>query len=218
MTQPNDKDPHRTGQTAENGRPICGAKKRNGEPCGASPKKGFTRCHRHGGGSPRAKAAAKRRNTETAALEILGTIDPDAPREHPVETLLNLIQAKAAEIRWLRAKVREHTEEQLVWGLTQHRDGFGPEGIIDEKTYKAEQNMWWKLLREAESQLAQWTAAAAKAGVEERAITLAENQAQLLVTGINRILAALNLNSEQQKKVSTVVPKVLREIGEGQPA
>lgn len=111
-------DKFRTGQTAENGRPICGARKKNGDPCGASPKKGATRCYRHGGNSPRAKQAAKRRNAETAAREILGTIDPDAPREHPVETLLNLIQAKAAEVQWLRAIVKEMTEEQLTWGIT----------------------------------------------------------------------------------------------------
>lgn len=213
-----EQDLYRAGQTAENGRPICGAKKRNGEPCGASPKKGFTRCHRHGGGSPRAKAAAKRRNAETAAREILGTIDPDAPREHPVETLLNLIQAKAAEVQWLRSIIKDMTEEQLVWGATQKRSGFGPEGIIDETTEKADINIWWRLLREAEGQLAQWTAAAAKAGVEERAVTLAEDQALQLVTAINRILAQLQLTSDQQRMTSTVIPAVLREIGEGTAA
>jgi hypothetical protein len=215
MTKKKTDDRFRAGQTAENGRPICGAKKKDGNPCGASPKKGFTRCVRHGGNSPRAKAAAKRRNAETAAREILGTIDPDAPREHPVETLLNLIQAKAAEVQWLRTIIKEMTEEQLTWGIAQHRDGFGPEGIIDEKTYKAEMNVWWKTLREAENQLAQWTAAAAKAGVEERAVTLAEDQALQLVTAINRILAQLQLTSDQQRMTSTVIPAVLREIGEG---
>lgn len=211
-------DKFRPGQTAENGRPICGAKKKNGDPCGASPKKGHTRCHRHGGGSPRSKAAAKRRNAETAAREILGTIDPDAPREHPVETLLNLIQAKAAEVAWLRSIVKEQTEEQLVWGETQHKHGLGPEGIVDEHTEKAEQNIWWKLLREAEDQLADWLTKASRAGVEERAITLAEDQAMHLVTAINRILAQMQLTSEQQKLQSTIIPKVLREIGEGATA
>lgn len=215
-------DPYRTGQKDETGRPICGArltsKAKKDKPCGASPRKGATRCFRHGGNSPRAKAAAKRRNAETAAREILGTIDPTAPREHPVETLLNLIQAKAAEVQWLRALVKEQTEEELVWGVTQKRSGFGPEGIIDETTEKADINIWWKLLREAENQLAQWTAAAARAGVEERAVTLAEEQAMQLVTAINRILAQLQLTSDQQRMTSTVIPAVLREIGEGATA
>lgn len=207
-------DPYRTGQTAENGRPICGARKKNNQPCGASPKKGYTRCHRHGGAAPAAKRKAKQRNQENAAREILGTIDPDAPREHPVETLLNLIQAKAAEVAWLRSIVKEQTEEQLVWGEVEHQDGIGPMGVVDMKTYKAEQNQWWKLLREAENQLAQWTASAAKAGVEERAITLAEGHASMITTALNRVFAQLQLNAEQQKLIPIVVPTVLRELSE----
>lgn len=211
-------DKFRTGQTAENGRPICGARKKNQEPCGASPKKGYTRCHRHGGAAPNAKRAARRRNSENAAREILGTIDPNAPREHPVETLLNLIQAKAAEVAWLRNIVKEQTEEQLVWGETEHEHGIGPDGIIDKHTEKAEMNIWWRQLRTAEDQLASWLEKAAKAGVEERSITLAEDTAMQLVTAINRILAQMHLTAEQQKLQSTVIPAVLREIGEGKAA
>lgn len=208
------KDKYRAGQTAENGRPICGARKKNQDPCGASPKKGYTRCHRHGGAAPGAKRAAKRRNREAAAREILGTIDPDAPREHPVETLLNLIQAKAAEVAWLRSIVKEQTEEQLVWGETQKRSGFGPEGIIDETTEKAEMNIWWKQLRTAEDQLASWLEKAARAGVEERSIQLAEQHALLLTTALNRVFAALSLSSEQQRLIPQVVPPILRELSE----
>lgn len=208
-------DPFRAGQVADDGRPLCGARKKNGDPCGASPRKGATRCFRHGGNSPRARSAEKKRNQETAAREILGTIDPDAPREHPVETLLNLIQAKAAEVQWLRSIVKEQTEKNLVWHQTEHQDGIGPMGVVDMKTYKAEQHPYWKLLREAENQLADWLQKASRAGVEERAMTLAEDHAQILVTGINRILAQLQLTADQQRLVPEVVPVVLREIGEG---
>lgn len=211
-------DPYRTGQVNAQGAIVCGAKKRNGDPCMATPKKGHTRCHRHGGGSPRSKQAAKRRNAETAAREILGTIDPDAPREHPVETLLNLIQAKAAEVAWLRSIVKEQTEEQLVWGEAEHQEGIGPMGVVDVKTFKAEQHPYWKLLREAENQLASWTERAARAGVEERSITLAESHASLITTALNRVFAALHLNSEQQKLIPQVVPGILRELGEGATA
>lgn len=223
MTKKNtEQDPYRPGQKDDTGRPICGArltsKTKKDQPCGASPRKGATRCFRHGGNSPRAKAAAKRRNTETAALEILGTIDPDAPREHPVETLLNLIQAKAAEVQWLRAMVKQHTAKDLVWGEVSHEHGFGAEGIIDKRTEKAEMNIWWRQLRTAEDQLASWLEKAARAGVEERAMTLAGDTAMQLVTALNRVFAALSLSAEQQRLVPEVVPRILREISENKAA
>ena len=213
MTEPD----YSPGQTVENGRTICGAKKRDGQPCGASPARGHIRCRRHGGATPQAKAKAKARVVEAAARQILGTIDPDAPYEHPVETLMTLIRHKHAEVVWLRAVVRDLTEGELTWGLTEHRTGIGPEGPVDIETRKPEQNIWWKLLREAENQLASWTAAAAKAGVEEREVSLREDQALKISGAINQILAALHLTTDQQKLVPDVVPAALRAIEGGKP-
>lgn len=201
-----------TGQTAENGRPICGAKKKNGDPCGASPKKGYTRCHRHGGAAPGAKRAAKRRNSETAAREILGTIDPDAPREHPVETLLNLIQMQSAEVNYYRQIVKEHDEKQLMWTKTEHQEGLGPMGAVDMTTHRAEPSPWLNEYNAAKDRLAKYTSAAARAGVEDRAISLAEQHAEKIVTALNRVFAQLQLNSEQQRLIPEIVPTVLREL------
>ncbi|MGP9781843.1 hypothetical protein ACT3UQ_05210 [Glutamicibacter sp. AOP12-B1-11] len=116
------------------GKLICGAKKKNTDPCGASPVPGGTRCGRHGGNSTKAKAAATQRMAEQEAREILGHIDPAATRENPV----------------------------------------------DMTTHKVEQNIWWKLLREAENQLASWTSMALRAGVEERQVRIAEQQGNLI--------------------------------------
>ena len=68
-------------------------------------------------------------------------------------------------------------------------------GYQDIETRKPEQNIWWKLLREAENQLASWTAAAAKAGVEEREVSLREDQALKISGAINQILTALDLRA-----------------------
>ncbi|WP_404291105.1 hypothetical protein [Glutamicibacter arilaitensis] len=123
------------------GKLICGAKK-NTDPCGSSPVPGGTRCGRHGGNSLKAKAAATQRMAEQEAREILGHIDPAAPRENPVEMLLNLIHGTSAEISWLRRKAKALNVEALVYGLTERQEGIGPQGPVDMTTHKVEQNIW----------------------------------------------------------------------------
>lgn len=191
---------------------TCGAKKKNGELCKAPPPKGATRCVRHGGSSPQAKAKARERVIESDARQILGRIDPTAPQEHPVEMLMKLIQMKWAEIVWLRQKVAEYTEDDLTWGRTEHKVGIGPEGPVDVETFKAEQNIWWKLLREAENQAASWTSMAAKAGIDERLTRVSEQTANQFVTALNQILDALQLTDGQRDQVPEVVPRILRSI------
>lgn len=194
------------------GTSVCGAKKRDGEPCGAYPLKGATRCRRHGGGSPQAQAKAQERIIEENARGILGRIDPTAPMEHPVETLMKLISMKWAEVIWLRSKVQELDDNELTWGRVQHETGIGPEGPIDKETYKAETNVWWKLLRESENQLANWTASAAKAGVDERLAKVTEDTANEFHKALTRILEALELTMEQRARIPEVVPRILRSI------
>lgn len=205
-------DPKYAAGQVVNGRLICGAKKKNSDPCGTSPVRGGRRCGNHGGSSPQAKAKAQERVVEENARGILGRIDPTAPTEHPVETLMKLINMKLAEVLWLRAKVQDLPEHDLVWGLAQHDVGFNDKGGINTETFKADQNIWWKLLREAENQLASWTAAAAKAGVEERQMRINETLALQFKTAIDQILARMELTPTQQALIPQVVPAVLRSM------
>jgi hypothetical protein len=88
----------------------CGAKKRDGNPCGAAPIKGGKRCVRHGGKAPQVQAAAARRVAEADAKEqmvkavrTLGLpIDID-----PGKALLDEIHWTAGHVAWLRDKVQE---------------------------------------------------------------------------------------------------------------
>lgn len=191
---------------------ACGAKKRDGEACRARPIKGGTRCVRHGGAAPQVQAKAAERVIEANARGILGRIDPDQPRENPVETLLNLIHGKTAEVSWLRGKVQALQDEDLVWGLVQHDTGVGPEGPIDKETFKAEQSIWWRLLREAENQLANWITMALKAGVDERRVRIVEAQGSLVAGAIKAILDGLNLTPEQTALIPVLVPQALRQL------
>lgn len=208
------------GQTNTKGRLICGAKKRGkrhgqGDPCQNSPVHGGVRCGTHGGKAPRAKEAAKTRTMHAEAKQILGHIDPNTEPLHPVQHLLNLINQKAAEVAWLRTKVQALTEEQLTWGVTKHETGIEKGEDTDIRTFETQQNIWWKLLREAEEQLAKWAAMAARAGVEERLVRLEQEKGQLVVSAIQQILDGLQLNPKQKDLVSTVVPAALRALGTG---
>lgn len=170
----------------------------------------------HGGNTPKARARAEAQQIMKAlGNDIDGNVDP-------AEALLWLCSTKQAEVHWLRAKVREVEDtaggqDALTWGVTQHDEGVGPDGPIDKTTSTAEANVWWRLLREAEDQLARYSSMALKAGVQQRQIDLQEAQALHLAGAINRILDALELSAEQARLVSTVVPEVLRSlpVGEG---
>lgn len=167
------------------------------------------------------------------AMRALGEVP--AENVDPAEALLGLVTQKWAEVQWLRIKVQEVEDsgtatsgedrvadgESLVWGLTKRDEGTGPMGPVDVETREVGPNIWWKLLREAEDQLAKYSTAALRAGVERRQIELQEAHALHLAQAITRILDQLGLSQDQARLVPTVVPAVLRALpvagGEGKP-
>lgn len=196
----------------------CGAKKRDGSPCGAPPIKGGKRCVRHGGKAPQVKAAADRRLAHAAAQKQMETavrtlglpIDVD-----PGKALLDEIHWTAGHVAWLREKVQELEAEQLVWGKEKHEDGVGPQGIVDVTTEKAGPSVWYELYLKERDHLAKVCALALRAGIEERKVKLAESQGALVADVIRRILAALGLTPEQQLLVPQIVPQELRALAAG---
>lgn len=188
----------------------CGAKTRAGSECAQWAVAGARRCRMHGGNTDKAKARAR-------AEKIMSTLGDVPDDVDPAQALLELVKLKYAEMHWLRAKVQEVDpdpgeggSESLTWGVSKHDEGIGAQGPVDVKTHESQANIWWRLLREAEDQLAKYSTAALRAGVERRQIELQEAQAVHLAGAINRILDQLELSAEQQKKVPTIVPQVLR--------
>ncbi|MDI3330689.1 MAG: hypothetical protein QJR09_08135 [Micrococcus sp.] len=214
-------DPFRPGQTDETGRPICGARKRNGDPCGASPKRGAKRCARHGSGNRQSKAAAAKTVTDEKAGKALRSLgyDPGAENVDPSEALLRLVSDKAREVAWLRHMVDQINADQdpidrhtLTWGVDSHEQGMEPEGPIDKTTERVGINVWIGWLHTAEDQLARYATAALRAGVEQRQVEIREAEALVFVGAIHQILGNLQLTAEQQRLVPTVVPQALRAI------
>ena len=200
-----------------NGRLICGAKKKNGDPCASSPTPGATRCGRHGGNSPRAKQAAEQRIAKQELTQQVGTlgIAEKYPDIDPGQALLNEIQISHAHVQWLRSKVAEIEPDELVWGTTKTEEGIGAQGPVDMTIQEAGFNTWYQLYTKEREHFAKITSLALKAGIEARKIALAEQQGTLVATAIQRILTGLNLTQTQAKLIPTLVPAALRELTTG---
>lgn len=208
-------DPKYAAGQVVGGRTICGAKKRStGDPCGAPPRKGATRCARHGANARQVQLKAKRdlaRQEMIRAMTTLGLpVDID-----PAKALLDEIARTNGAVLWLRGKVQELEPEQLAWGKTEHQDGIGPQGVVDVTTEKAAPSVWYDLYMTERKHLAQVSAIALRAGIEERRIRLAESQGDLVAGAIRNILDALGLTDEQLARVPEIVPRALRALQDG---
>lgn len=195
---------------------VCGAKTRTGAPCQTPPMAGATRCRMHGGASPRSLAKAKERLAEAAAIrtaaKAFGSDLP--PHVDPIDALMELIARKAREVAFYRAQVATLGEDALVFGLTEHREGLGPEGPVDVRTQKATPHTWLTLLHQAEDQLAKYSAAAVNAGVAERTVAIAETQAAQFVGVIQRALASVTIDAVILDQIHTAFATELRAIDE----
>lgn len=189
--------------------------KGTGKPCKRTPPEGSPVCNIHGGKAPQVQAKAKARAQQQAVIELLQNLG--TPTEiDPGQALLDLIAAKNGEVLWLRAMVQSIEQDKLTWGTADHESGIGQQGPIDKITQKAAVNIWWEMLRKAEDQLAKYASEALRVGIEERRVRIAENQGNLIVGAIRRILDRLDLSNEQRGLVSTVVPEEIRAIGRGE--
>ena len=200
---------------------VCKARKTNGEPCRASAIKGGTVCRFHGGSTQWAKRKAAERIAQAKVEEearkkaaLFGArrdIEPSA-------ALLELVQWTAGEVEFWRDRVRSVAEERgadaLTWGETKAEFGTDKGQPLDVRVEEATAHIYYKMLYAAQDRLAQYAAAALRAGVEERRVRLAEQQGDLVATAIRRILGALGLSAEQEALVATVVPRELRAISD----
>ncbi len=199
-----------------NGKLICGAKKKDSKPCGSSPVPGATRCGRHGGNSPKAKAAAEQRIAQQELTQQVGTlgIREKYPDIDPGQALLSEIQISHAHVQWLRGKVAEIEPNELVWGVTKTEAGIGPQGPVDTTTQEAGFNTWYQLYTREREHFAKLTTMALKAGIEARKIALAEQQGALVARALQEIFGKLDLSKQQAALLPTIVPAALRQLTE----
>ena len=178
------------------GTPACAGHKKledgTERPCGNPPRKGATVCNHHGGKAPQVRAAANRRAAAQAAEAALhrglaAAYGDQVPDIDPAEAMLRAVSWKYAEVLALRGKVAELDDADRVWGRTREKSGGEDYGTTEE----AKPNIWWQMLRTAETQLVQFAKDARAAGCDERRVQLATQQGQIVAALLQRILDGL---------------------------
>lgn len=188
--------------------------KQTGEQCKQWAVPGLTKCRFHGGAPRHARAAGQRRIAEAKAAAEVARLG--ARKDvHPAEALLDLVHWTAGEVDYWRARVVQLEDDALTWGRTQHREGTGPEGPVDVRTDEAKPHVAYTMLERASDRLAQYAAAALKAGVDQRRVELAERQGSLVAVAVRAILDRLDLTPEQVELVPVIVPEELRRLTDG---
>lgn len=189
----------------------CGARKTDGSACPNWAMNGQLVCHAHGGRAPQAKAKAIERVSELRAIKAVETYG--LPLDiSPGDALLDEVRYTAGHVAWLRERVRELEEDDLVWGRTEKVRKNATEFKGVDTTYGATPNVWLDLYMRERKHLVDVAKAAIAAGIEERKVRLAEQQGQLVATVIRGILGDLKLTPEQRELVAEVVPRRLRAL------
>lgn len=201
---------------------------RKGQPCRKPCRPGEV-CTAHGGRAPQVKAAQERRRQEAQAAAVVATLGLPVDIS-PTDALLQEVQWTAGHVQWLRRKVQElengeivsgpgsddaATRHPLVWGTTRRTEKRATESPGTDTVESAAPSIWYELYAKERTHLVAVSTAALRAGVEERRVRLAEQQGDLVAEVIRRILDALNLTDEQQALVPTIVPQQLRLIAGG---
>lgn len=180
----------------------CGAKKRNGErctrPCGwGTDHPGFGQCKFHGGANVVGDRIAAREELERVNTVLrLSGLKRMAPADALMEELSRAAGAVAyfdAEVAKIRLvdEIVEDGEERLLSPVAL--------GLID---------LW----NEQRRMFVQTAALAARAGIEERAIRLQEEQAQAVVAALMAVLNTLDLTPDQISRAKVEMAAQLRAL------
>ena len=178
-------------------RATCGAKTRDGDPCRNPPMSGATRCRMHGGATPRGRAAAERRLAEAEAVRHVTAFGARTDITAP-EALLELVQSKAAEVAYWDGRVAELSDDARAGLLmAKTEQGLGPQGPVDTETRQAGPHVFVVMLHKAQDQLAAYSAAAIRAGVDRAMVEAVSLQAAWLLPLLYEAITAARANAEE---------------------
>lgn len=169
-------------------RKCRGHSKRDGVHCGDWAAKGSDVCRRHGAAAPQVKAAAQRRLAEAKAEKALATYGTPVEVE-PHAALMKVLHLTAGHVEWLATLIAglDHGEEEtddgrrLRSGLRQFSHGKGA----------WETSVWVDMYRDERRLLAQVAKDCISAGIEERRVRVAEQQAELIAKAFREFAVAL---------------------------
>jgi hypothetical protein len=127
----------------------------------------------------------------------------------PTEALLNEVRWTAGHVAWLRERVQEVEQADLVWGRTRAVDkpGYGA-----ETTEAAQPNAWLALYQAERKHLVDVCRVAGSLGIDERVIRMAEQQGAAMYGVFSRVLVGLGLSPEQMAQVPGLLEREIRAL------
>lgn len=175
----------------------CGARTRSGGNCRRYTVNGGTRCRLHGGASPQAKAAAKRRLVEAdarAALAYEGIV----PIDDPIVELGKLANEITGMKNGLAARVAALDSPVFT-------DAFGSEQVHAEM----------KLYNESLDRVVKVLDLLGRHDLDARLVRVTEETGKLFQYVIAGIVSDLSLTPEQSAQVPELMSEWLRRAAEG---
>lgn len=167
---------------------VCGAKKKNGEPCqrpsGAGTEHlGTGTCRHHGGSTPSAN--------QHAAVEIARSYmaaDEPLPEVSPIDSLLYCVQRAAQRAMYCRRQqMRLETDE----------GDFNPRQLAEDGRLLP----WARAEAEQLRDLARFSKMALDAGVAERQVRIAERLGQTITAALEGSLSNVDLPPEVRAQI-----------------
>ena len=186
--------------------PRCTAKTSAGNPCKQRPIRGGTVCATHGGSAPQVRRKAEER---LAAMDFARQVQTWGGRIDvtPPEALLELVQAKAAEVAYWNHRVDLLDESDRAGLLVAKTEfGEGPQGPVDTVTRQPGPHAFLVLLHKAQDQLATYSAAAIRAGVDKALVEIATVQASAVLD------LARRMGEEARRDLSRPLDEILLDL------
>jgi hypothetical protein len=143
-----------------------------------------------------------------------------AERMDPTDALTWCIAIAAGEVRYLTARVAE-LDHNSVTGRIAHTSrewGEGEKGNKDIKRKElgeARLHVLVEARQVAVDRLARLSKMALEAGVAERQVALAENQASFVIESFGRMMEQLGLTAKQKVKLEPIMERELLQIEGG---
>lgn len=164
-------------------------------------KPGKAKCRFHGAASPQAQRANARRREErratdeaTSALKRYEAIGgPELAAKEPLEALIEAVTVAWRMVTFLR----QHVSENSILWAKDHLEDARAEIHVDLL------ERWVKVLGVVSK-------AALEAGVQERQITIAEQQAEMILRLLDGVLEDLQLTEKQRRIAPGIVERHLR--------
>ena len=187
------------GRSRDRDKPKCGGKRRGTEgqcqrPAGwGTDHPGIGACKLHGGSTPNHHKNALKVQAQRDVTAFGARTDITAP-----EALLELVQSKAAEVAYWDGRVSElGDDERAGLLLAKTEQGLGPQGPVDTKTRQAGPHVFVVMLHKAQDQLAAYSAAAIRAGVDRAMVEAVTLQAAWLLPLLYEAITAARASAEE---------------------